>query len=601
CPGEATYISGLGAITYRWIFNGQVFNGPGLFVNITEPDTLYAIPIVNNCAGDTVAIPLTTGPQVDIQPNGPHPLCQGEAVELFAVSQDEISEYQWFLNGTPLAGQTGASIAAGEFGFYSVRVYSLATGCYALSDSVQVIPGGQVNASIQLESTALCFDASPMEMFGSPSGGTFSGPGVNGNLFFPALAGTGTHVVVYSGIIGGCEYSTSVALTVHPPAVAFFQDLSPQYCSNSSLCYQLFASIDGGTFAGPGVSAGVFCPSVAGAGQHVLTYSGINNNGCAYSTSAVVTVATPAAAQIVGFEPYYCYGDPNCYVATASPPGGQFSGPVVADENNPSVCRLCVQGLSQGIHVITYSGFDENGCEYSTSVEVVILEPTITRIFAPDSICENAPAVLLSGIPFGGVLSGPGINGSFFVPSQAGIGTHTLTYSGVNEFGCGYSTTRDIVVFSAPSARILGLASTHCTGNACVTLSGEPSGGSFSGPGISGNVFCPAAAGPGTHAITYSGVTPEGCAYSTTHAVVVNPTPAVDVGGLQPFYCFSHPCVPVSVSPPGGQLLGPGVTGYEFCPALAGPGNHTLVYRFVQNGCAVERALSVRVGAPLNP
>lgn len=50
---------------------------------------------------------------------------------------------------------------------------------------------------------------------------------------------------------------------------------------------------------------------------------------------------------------------------------------------------------------------------------------------------------------------------------------------------------------------ILGLDPTYCVSDPAVTLTGDPGGGAFSGPGMSGSSFSPAGAGVGTHTITY--------------------------------------------------------------------------------------------------
>jgi hypothetical protein len=49
---------------------------------------------------------------------------------------------------------------------------------------------------------------------GSPSGGTFSGPGVNGSNFNSANAGTGTHTITYSVTQSGCTGSTTSTIVV---------------------------------------------------------------------------------------------------------------------------------------------------------------------------------------------------------------------------------------------------------------------------------------------------------------------------------------------------------------------------------------------------
>ncbi len=57
-----------------------------------------------------------------------------------------------------------------------------------------------------------------------------------------------------------------------------------------------------------------------------------------------------------------------------------------------------------------------------------------------------------------------------------------------------------------------------------VTLQGYPAGGTFTGPGISGNTFNPGAAGPGTHTVTYSHNI-SGCAASISRDILVTSVP----------------------------------------------------------------------------
>ncbi len=60
------------------------------------------------------------------------------------------------------------------------------------------------------------------------------------------------------------------------------------------------------------------------------------------------------------------------------------------------------------------------------------------------------------------------------------------------------------------------------------TASGaSPAGGTFSGPGVSGGNFNPAAAGTGVHTITYGVVSADGVVSSATFTVTVNQAPAI--------------------------------------------------------------------------
>ncbi|NOQ75396.1 MAG: T9SS type B sorting domain-containing protein [Crocinitomix sp.] len=64
-----------------------------------------------------------------------------------------------------------------------------------------------------------------------------------------------------------------------------------------------------------------------------------------------------------------------------------------------------------------------------------------------------------------------------------------------------------LTLFSLPSfsqCDILGLDDEYCIDDAAVLLTGDPLGGTFSGPGMTGDTFDPGAAGVGVHTITYT-------------------------------------------------------------------------------------------------
>jgi hypothetical protein len=78
-------------------------------------------------------------------------------------------------------------------------------------------------------------------------------------------------------------------------------------------------------------------------------------------------------------------------------------------------------------------------------------------------LCEFSDGVQLNASPLGGVFNGNGIIDGVFYPVQAGVGTHTVTYTYTNEFGCADSTSQDIVVNPNPLVDLGGDAS-FCEG-----------------------------------------------------------------------------------------------------------------------------------------
>ena len=74
-------------------------------------------------------------------------------------------------------------------------------------------------------------------IFGSPEGGTFSGPGVFGSFLIPQLAPLGTHNVVYTyrASPSSCYgYDTTVVSILESNAIINFEDNRTKYCKNDA-------------------------------------------------------------------------------------------------------------------------------------------------------------------------------------------------------------------------------------------------------------------------------------------------------------------------------------------------------------------------------
>lgn len=113
------------------------------------------------------------------------------------------------------------------------------------------------------------------------------------------------------------------------------------------------------------------------------------------------------------------------------------------------------------------------------------------------------------------------VNTSF---NTSGTQTVTATYY----FDCYYVVLTGVFeVFPSPNVNISNAPATFCSDDPIVTLSGSPSGGTWSGPGIISNGFNPSAAGPGTHTITYSYTSSNGCSSTDDVQFTVNSIPTL--------------------------------------------------------------------------
>jgi PKD repeat protein len=295
----------------------------------------------------------------------------------------------------------------------------------------------------------------------------------------------------------------------------------------------LAAHDPGGAWSGSGITGNIFDPSVAGPGNHIISYEIINAEGCRDNDQTVITVYPVPDATILTTG-IACSTDP-VIVLQARDPGGTWSGTgVTGNIFYPAVAAA-------GNHLITYSITDANGCTDSDQTIITVATPDAT-ISPVDTLCENSPAVTLTAHDLGGVWSGPGVVGNLFMPALAGVGNHLIRYEILNT-DCAAWDTAYITVMALPSI-IIDDPGTLFLNSAPVGLTAYPTGGTWSGPGVTGNQFDPAEAGLGTHLLTYS-IPPEswGCAamrdaYVT---VIMPPMPVADFEGA------TSGCAPLTV------------------------------------------------------
>lgn len=106
--------------------------------------------------------------------------------------------------------------------------------------------------------------------------------------------------------------------------------------------------------------------------------------------------------------------------------------------------------------------------------------------------------------------------------------TTTYTVTGTTN-GCTASATVKVVVNPLPSVAMSVSEDSICkSAIQNIFLSGTPVGGTFSGLGVSGNIFIPGNAAVGANFITYTYANIGGCENSTTVPIYVLDTPAVD-------------------------------------------------------------------------
>ena len=120
-------------------------------------------------------------------------------------------------NGTYLwsTGATTASITVTTAGTWTVTVTG-PNGCTSTASVTTTLDNTPPTVSFSGLAATYCTTDAAVTLTGSPAGGTFSGTGIVGNTFDPAIAGAGTYSITYTYTNGnGCTNSSSQQVTVN--------------------------------------------------------------------------------------------------------------------------------------------------------------------------------------------------------------------------------------------------------------------------------------------------------------------------------------------------------------------------------------------------
>ena len=255
--------------------------------------------------------------------------------------------------------------------------------------------------------------------------------------------------------------------------------------------------------------------------------------GCT-ATATTTVVVNPLPVVLAGGYGYPCLTDDPITLNGGTPPGGTYTGAGVAgDIFTPSDAGI-------GVHTLTYTYTDANGCTASATTDVEVLEvPTTPDAIEAITICEDSgdPTLIT---PTGG--NGSGYN---FYDSDPALGSAvlyvgnqpsydpatTVATSPQTVWVTSYSPNTceseavsvTITVNPLPTVDA-GTYAAVCSSADSIVLVGDPTGGIFSGTGVGNDKFGPET-GEGTYTITYTYTDANGCTVAATTTIEVLPSP----------------------------------------------------------------------------
>lgn len=541
---------------------------------------------------------------VSQMPTGPTPvasftatattICEGDSVYFTDSSTGNPTSIEWTFTGGNPSTATNATPGVGytTAGIYTVKLKAInANGI----DSVEQTNYVTVLAAPVITTTAFsdqCVSNGALTLTGAtPASGVWSGSGVSSGAFDPMVAGIGTHTLTYTVSNGTCSSSATETISVVNSPVVNLPNFSTSICDNSAAFLLSGGTPLGGVYSGPGISNNMFDPSVSGMGSHLVTYTYSNAAGCSDFNTATLTVL-PGTAVTLGSFNDVCDSSSLVILSGGSPTTGYYTGTGVDTLNgtfDPTIAGV-------GTHTITY--FASGGFCISAATNTITVNPLPIVVLSPltDECLATTSVTLSGGSPLGGVYSGTAVVNGIFDPSIAGAGTHWVYYN-YTDLTTGCSGVDSTTINVVNSIQLQLNDTTLCeNGSAFMLTGGMPSGGTYSGFGVSGsNMFDPAAARVGIHAITYADTT-NACATPAVANYTVTISPRTSLASISDI-CLTGGIVPLTGGlPTGGTYSGIGVTNNEIDPLVNGVGTVMITYSVTANGCTDTSSQMVVIG-----
>ncbi|PLX08805.1 MAG: hypothetical protein C0596_05775 [Marinilabiliales bacterium] len=357
-----------------------------------------------------------------------------------------------------------------------------------------------------------------------PIGGTYYYNETPVTSFDPSTNGIGTYTIIYEYVTPeNCsDFCTFNIFVYEPLAVNCPENMS--VCIDDASFTLSGATPPGGSYSGTGVSAGVFNPAVAGAGEHIITYT-YDTESCNFTITVndLPEVICPSDIDVTT-------DDSQFTLSGATPEGGTYyigGNPIV--DFNPSV-------YGEGDFEVTYLYSDE--CENSCTFIIHVTE--IIEVTCPEnfSTCLNDEPISLTGAsPEGGTFIGPGVDAGVFTPENAGTGEHVITYS-YDLTDCEFTiTTNDVPVIICPEDITVTYQDSPFP-----LEGGEPEGGIYSIDGTPVSYINPPSYETGDYEILYTYTDPlTGCSESCTFNLTITPYVFINQEDLIEFDIFPNP------------------------------------------------------------
>jgi hypothetical protein len=509
CQGGNTQLNASGGTFYSWSpstgLNSTTVANPVASPTLT---TTYVVTVSNGLCSATDTVLVNVAPPIVLTATtSSNIICQGAPATLTSTG---ATTYNWMPGNLSGASVTVSPVANTTYTVTGTDV----SGCSNTATvSISVNPAPNVNSAATQNSICIGDNTTLL------ASGATTYNWMPGNMSGSSITVTPTVTTTYTvtGSNGaGCSATSTITVTVNAYPVVNATAGANNICAGTQT---LLTATGAGSYNWmPGNLSG---DNVTVTPTTNTTYTVIGSNGvCNDTTSVTITVIPAPAVVVTATDSTLCAGSS----ATLSASGATA---YTWQPGNINATSINVTPASTTTYSVT--GIDLNGCSSTSTLAITVSAyPVLNTSSSSSTICAGDATNLAAGGASTYNWMPGNLNGSNVSVTPAVTTTYTVT--GTNTAGCQGTSNLTINVNPLPSVFLVMPYDTLCAVSAPVTLSGgSPAGGSYSGPGVNGNIFDPSVAGAGLATITYIYTdTATGCNNTATHSIFIDVCSGID-------------------------------------------------------------------------
>ncbi len=447
-----------------------IWSGPNVTANVFNPNLATGVY--------TLTYNTTSAPNATLCPD-----VQTTTVSVLNPPQPFISQVGPYCNTAPnfqlsVSPATGTWVAtnynntSGIFNPSAAVIgnnlvqYVIGTNTCNVQDTKTISVEAYVPAIITANVPDQCITSSPLSLMPITSNnlGVWSGSGVNGTTFNPALSGVGSIVLTYntaSSPSGLCPAQATTAVNVYSLAAPSISKVGPFCNVGSPINLQVtpLGGVFGGANNGATTPQGGFNPGFAIIGDNIVNYS-VSAGPCVAYAQTTITIEKFISADFSQYAGPYCKNNAPINLNSISQnPGGVWAGPgVVGSLFTPANANI---GNNNVITYLTHSMPTASLCPDTSAMRIQVNDiPNVSIVSNSEKGC--APVEVIFNTP--SVNNGTGLwnLGDGSEPLQGLTVTHlyttpgsyTVSFNYQDDIGCATQAflANPIIVYEVPKA-----------------------------------------------------------------------------------------------------------------------------------------------------